>query len=78
VSTIREEIASLESRKRILSVMLMEALKSGRPSAALFRCAELAIQRESKGYARRRGRSSAATWCTSSSPAFCRWWLSWR
>jgi AcrR family transcriptional regulator len=56
VAAIREEIASLGSRKRILSVMLMEALKTGPSSAALFRCAELVLERERPGIARHRGR----------------------
>jgi AcrR family transcriptional regulator len=57
VSAVRQELLSLESRQDILGVMLMEALKSGRSSAALFRCAELVIEREGGGRMRRRGRA---------------------
>jgi AcrR family transcriptional regulator len=55
-SAIRQELRWLESRKRILRVMLMEALKPGPSGAALFRCAELVIERENQGRPRRRGR----------------------
>ncbi len=53
---IRQELALLAQRKRILAVMLMESLKSGARSEVLFRCAELVIERETRGQPRVRGR----------------------
>jgi AcrR family transcriptional regulator len=55
-SPIRQELELLARRKRILAVMLMESLKSGARSEILFRCAELVIERETRGQPRVRGR----------------------
>ncbi len=55
-SPIRQELALLARRKRILVVMLMESLKTGEHSEILFRCAELVIERETRGQPRVRGR----------------------
>jgi AcrR family transcriptional regulator len=43
---LQEEIEFLAGRKRILSVMLAEALRSNQRDDFLFRCAELVIQKE--------------------------------
>ncbi len=46
---IQDEVEFLAGRKRILSVMLTEAFRSSQRDEFLFRCAELAIQREHAG-----------------------------
>lgn len=43
---VEQELAYLASRKRIISVMLMEALKSANADSFLFECAETVIQHE--------------------------------
>lgn len=43
---IKEEILHLAGKRRILSVMLMEALKSRKRDGYLFECAEIVIQDE--------------------------------
>lgn len=43
---IKAEIDYLRCKKRILSILFMEALKSGGPSDALFKCAEVIINNE--------------------------------
>ncbi len=43
---IREEVDFLAGRKRILSLMITEALKSDRRDDFLFRCAEIVMERE--------------------------------
>lgn len=55
-SPIRQELELLAGRKRILAVMLMESLKTSARSDVLFRCAELVIERETRGQPRARGR----------------------
>src|SRR5512136_466654 len=54
-SPIRRELALLAHRKRILAVILMESLKTSARSEVLFRCAELVIERETRGQPRVRG-----------------------
>lgn len=46
---IEEELEFLTSRKRMLSVMLVEALRSKQRDRFLFRCAELVILKEHQG-----------------------------
>lgn len=48
IKKIREEIQFVEKRKDILSIMLMESLKSGYGADFLFQCAELTINNELK------------------------------
>ncbi len=53
---VREEIEFLAGRKRILSLMLAEALRSNECDDFLFRCAEIVARKEHGGkLARRRG-----------------------
>lgn len=52
---IKAEIKYCQSKKRIISVMLMESLKSKGNSDFLFKCAELVIQQELDGIKRKMG-----------------------
>ncbi len=54
-SKIRMEIEYCQQRKRIISLMLMEALKSGGESEYLFKCAEMIMQQEMDGIKRKMG-----------------------
>ena len=47
---IKGEILFLEKRKRILSVMLMESLKTHDKNNFLFKCAEIVINHEFEGF----------------------------
>jgi AcrR family transcriptional regulator len=55
---IKGEIDFLLGRKRILAVMLAEALKSSQRDDLLFRCAELVMQAEHGGAFTREGRDA--------------------
>jgi AcrR family transcriptional regulator len=52
---IQKEVEFLAGRKRIISIMLAEALRSNRHDDFLFRCAELVIRREHEQGARTKG-----------------------
>lgn len=47
---IKQEILFLDGRRKILSVLLMEALKQGRREGFLFKCAEMVISHEAEVY----------------------------
>ncbi len=57
---IREEVEQLADRKRILSVMLMEALRSDDRDDILFQCAELVMRHEEQRQPSRPKRRSKA------------------
>ena len=46
---LKEEISYLEKKKKIISVMLMEALKSDEKDSSLFKCAEMVMSHEHGG-----------------------------
>jgi len=47
---IRQEVRFLEDRRKILSVLLMEALKEGGAERFLFECAEMVINHEAEAF----------------------------
>ena len=55
---LKDEIEFLLARKRVLAVMLAEALKSSQRDDLLFRCAELVMQAEHGGELTREGRDT--------------------